>query len=195
MGGTLPNNLGLALLFSACRHPNIVSFCECSPTGQLRQLRQHYCRGRLARPIGGCVWSHACAPPSLSPRSNVDGICHTPPAIITEYCANGSLAELLGRARRDPAVEAALSWPRRITMLLHAAVGMLYLHSRPRPICHRDLVRAGGCHALLPCVVPWPAFWREIQLWPCEYLPTLLRAPQKSPNLLVDENWRCKVTV
>ncbi|PSC74168.1 Serine threonine-kinase CTR1 [Micractinium conductrix] len=71
-----------------------------------------------------------------------------------EFCQLGSLSDLLTKARSDPAAAAALTWPRRLTLALDAALGMLYLHSRSSPIVHRDL---------------------------------------KSPNLLVDENWRAKV--
>ncbi|PRW05763.1 Purple acid phosphatase 18 [Chlorella sorokiniana] len=87
---------------------------------------------------------------------NFFGICHDPPCIVTEYAAYGSLAELLARARAEPAVAEALTWPRRLAMLITAATGMLYLHNRPAgAIVHRDL---------------------------------------KSPNLLVDQAWNCKVT-
>lgn len=87
---------------------------------------------------------------------NFFGICREPPCIITEFCSGGSLAEVLAEARRNPETAgAALTWQRRLNMMLHAAVGMLYLHSRPQAIIHRDL---------------------------------------KSPNLLVDDNWRVKVS-
>ncbi|KAI7839198.1 hypothetical protein COHA_007087 [Chlorella ohadii] len=72
---------------------------------------------------------------------NFLGICHEPPCIVTEFCARGSLCDLLAAARSDPEVAAQLSWRRRLTMAADAAVGMLYLHSRssPAPIIHRDL--------------------------------------------------------
>jgi hypothetical protein len=63
---------------------------------------------------------------------NFFGICREPPCIITEFCSRGSLAEVLAEARRSPETAgAALTWQRRLTMMLHAAVGMLYLHTPP----------------------------------------------------------------
>lgn len=48
------------------------------------------------------------------------------------------MAELLDRARAEPAVAAELTWRRRLGMLLNAAEGMVYLHSHKRaPIIHR----------------------------------------------------------
>ncbi|PRW33836.1 Serine threonine- kinase CTR1 [Chlorella sorokiniana] len=67
-------------------------------------------------------------------------ICRDPPCIVTEFCAHGSLAEVLAKARSDPAMAAHLTWARRLAMAADAAAGMLYLHTRtPSPVVHRDL--------------------------------------------------------
>lgn len=43
-----------------------------------------------------------------------------------QYCALGSLAEVLARARAgDAAIVSALTWPMRLSMAIQAAVGML----------------------------------------------------------------------
>ncbi|KAI7840638.1 hypothetical protein COHA_005659 [Chlorella ohadii] len=81
-------------------------------------------------------------------------MCRNPPCMVTEYCARGGLDAVLAEARRNPAAAAELTWRRRLSLLLDAACGMLYLHYRSVPVLHRDL---------------------------------------KSPNILVDENWRGKV--
>ncbi len=83
------------------------------------------------------------------------GICPEPFCIVTEYCSRGSLYDLLRSARNDPALARELSWPRRLSLAMDAAKGMLYLHSHKPRVIHRDL---------------------------------------KSPNLLVDGQWRAKVT-
>ncbi|KAL4422385.1 hypothetical protein ABPG75_008582 [Micractinium tetrahymenae] len=68
------------------------------------------------------------------------GVVAEPAAVVTEYCARGSLYDLLKEARHKPALTKALDWPRRIVMALDAAKGMLYLHGhKPQPIIHRDL--------------------------------------------------------
>lgn len=77
---------------------------------------------------------------------NFLGVCHDPPAIVTEFCERGSLAEVLAVARGDPQAAAELTWARRLTMACHAAAGMLYLHTRPMPIVHRGEREVGsGC--------------------------------------------------
>jgi len=83
------------------------------------------------------------------------GICLSPPCMISEYCARGSLTDVLRGGKASPAKAALLDWARRLNMALDAAKGMLYLHAHAPPIIHRDL---------------------------------------KSPNLLVDKHWRCKVS-
>lgn len=82
------------------------------------------------------------------------GVCLEPPCIITEYCQQGSLYDLLSRARERPEVAKKLTWKMRIKIACDAASGMNYLHSSNPAVLHRDL---------------------------------------KSPNLLVDEHWNCKV--
>jgi len=51
----------------------------------------------------------------------------------------GSLYDVLRKARREPAFAARLTWPRRLLMALDAAKGLFYLHSHRPVILHRDL--------------------------------------------------------
>ena len=69
------------------------------------------------------------------------GTVSTPPAVLSEYCPNGSVADVLARAAALPEGEAAaaLPWARRLGFALGAAKGMLYLHSQSPPLLHRDL--------------------------------------------------------
>ena len=64
-------------------------------------------------------------------------MCLDPPAMITEYCARGSLNDVLKRGRTTPALAQQLDWPRRLNMALDAAKGMFYLHSCSPPVIHR----------------------------------------------------------
>ena len=64
------------------------------------------------------------------------GLCVSPPAIITELCARGSLADVLKAAKQDPA---SLPWPLRLRMAVDAAAGMHHLHCQKPPLVHRDL--------------------------------------------------------
>ncbi len=73
---------------------------------------------------------------------NFMGMCMAPPCLVTEYCVHGSLYDILKEARVDPRGPRArlLDWPRRLGMLLDAALGLLAMHThKPRPIIHRDL--------------------------------------------------------
>lgn len=65
------------------------------------------------------------------------GVCLDPLACVTEYCAQGSLFDVLRRARKQPEAAARLTWKRRLNMALEAALGMLYLHNMG--VLHRDL--------------------------------------------------------
>ncbi|KAK9845513.1 hypothetical protein WJX81_008391 [Elliptochloris bilobata] len=82
------------------------------------------------------------------------GVCLDPPCMVTEWCARGSLFDVLQKASKNPSLAPQLDWPRRLNIALDAAKGVLALHSHKPPILHRDL---------------------------------------KSPNLLIDKHWRCKI--
>ena len=69
-------------------------------------------------------------------------LCSYPAAIVTEYCARGSLTAVLQASRASPDRAAELTWSRRISMTADCCRGMLYLHSRRPPIIHRDLKSA-----------------------------------------------------
>jgi hypothetical protein len=45
------------------------------------------------------------------------GICVAPPCAVTEFCARGSLYDLLQEARSSPALQAELTWARRLRMV------------------------------------------------------------------------------
>ena len=79
---------------------------------------------------------------SLLPFPSLFHLCSYPAAIVTEYCARGSLHAVLQAASADPRKAAELTWSRRISMAADCCRGMLYLHSRRPPIIHRDLKSA-----------------------------------------------------
>ncbi len=49
------------------------------------------------------------------------GLCFEPPCMVSEFCARGSLYDVLKRARAKPALGQQLDWPKRLNMLLDAA--------------------------------------------------------------------------
>jgi hypothetical protein len=50
------------------------------------------------------------------------GVCLDPPAVVTEFCARGSLYDVLAAAGGGaPALERQLTWARRLNMALDAA--------------------------------------------------------------------------
>ena len=49
------------------------------------------------------------------------GLCLEPPCIVTEFCARGSLYDVLKKARSTPAFAQQLDWSRRLSMALDAA--------------------------------------------------------------------------
>lgn len=67
------------------------------------------------------------------------GVCPDPPCVVTEYCSRGSLYDVLVEAKENPILARSLTWYRRVSMMLDAAKGMLYLHSHKPTIIHRDL--------------------------------------------------------
>jgi len=60
------------------------------------------------------------------------GMCVEPPCIITEFCARGSLFDVLRKARTSPAFAQQLDWSRRLSMALDAAK-VCFLCSPPPP--------------------------------------------------------------
>ena len=56
------------------------------------------------------------------------GVCLDPPAVVTEYCARGSLNDVLKRARGSISLAAQLDWPRRLNMALDAAKVCIWRH-------------------------------------------------------------------
>ena len=64
------------------------------------------------------------------------GACIEPPIlfVMTEFCDNGNLFELLHQRRSIP-----INWEERKRIKLEIAIGMNYLHSFNPPILHRDL--------------------------------------------------------
>jgi serine/threonine protein kinase len=65
------------------------------------------------------------------------GAVRSPPAIVEEFCARGSLFSVLQRHTK-PGVP-PLEWRVRMQMALGASAGMCYLHNCSPPIIHRDL--------------------------------------------------------
>ena len=66
------------------------------------------------------------------------------PLPAAEYCARGSLFDVLCTAHMNEAAAASLTWPRRLRLALDAAKGMLALHSHDPPIIHRSAYACFG---------------------------------------------------
>ena len=49
------------------------------------------------------------------------GICLSPVCIVTEFCARGSLSDVIKKAASSAVFAQQLDWPKRITMALDAA--------------------------------------------------------------------------
>ena len=49
------------------------------------------------------------------------GVCLDPPCVVSEWCARGSLFDVLTKARKNPALAPQLDWTRRLNMALDAA--------------------------------------------------------------------------
>lgn len=83
-----------------------------------------------------------CVPPVTTPHlpTHTRTHTHTPCThLLAEFCAKGSLYNVLQRGRQSPEAAAQLGWQRRLGMALDAAVGLLYLHSLQPAIIHRDV--------------------------------------------------------
>ena len=52
------------------------------------------------------------------------GLCMSPPCLISEYCARGSLYDMLRKARGSPQPKAALSWPLRLKVVSWDSLGV-----------------------------------------------------------------------
>ncbi|GMH42761.1 hypothetical protein BSKO_10680 [Bryopsis sp. KO-2023] len=70
------------------------------------------------------------------------GAVEDPPAIVMDYCRSGSLWDVIRKAQMNENIRKKLSWTRRINLLLGAAQGMAFIHTRigTKPVIHhRDL--------------------------------------------------------
>jgi len=66
------------------------------------------------------------------------GVCINPPnmCLISEFMENGSLFQVIGRARKGLI---SLSFKHRLSFAIDIAEGVLFLHSQSPPVIHRDI--------------------------------------------------------
>ncbi len=73
------------------------------------------------------------------------GVCVKPVCLITEYCRNGNLFDVLHGTNSvtdfsaPPEFSIALSWSLKLKLAMDAARGINFLHTSDPPIIHRDL--------------------------------------------------------
>lgn len=67
------------------------------------------------------------------------GVALDPPCIVTEFCEQGSLFDVIRRARRCKKLAKKFTWKQKLKMALGAAKGMQYLHDRDPVVLHADL--------------------------------------------------------
>lgn len=84
------------------------------------------------------------------------GLCLDPPCIVTEFCARGSLYDVLKKARSTPAFAQQLDWSRRLSMALDAAKVISLPCPQPCPRLSPALFH---CIAFIlsSLPLPWPA--------------------------------------
>lgn len=96
-----------------CALPSVVAaHKQALPLACLRSVER-------ALACSGCPIPVLCAGPPVPrpPTPTRAGLCLLPPALITEYCARGSLYDCLSAAKNDPAAATRLTWARRLAMV------------------------------------------------------------------------------
>ena len=79
------------------------------------------------------------------------GLCLEPPCIVTEFCARGSLFDVLRKARSSPPFAQQLDWPKRLGMALDASK-VLHAHvvtDMARTWCHDAFAKPSSLGLLL----------------------------------------------
>ena len=99
------------------RHPNVVQVRAAGLGAGATVAPESPDSVTAAGPLCGssCYWRVSRL--SCSPLPQFMGLCQLPPALVTEYCARGSLFDCLQAARKSPASAAELTWARRLAMV------------------------------------------------------------------------------
>lgn len=77
------------------------------------------------------------------------GLCLEPPCIVTEFCARGSLYDVIKKARASPAFAQQLDWSKRLTMALDAAKVHAHLPCMATLVCTLCTSRIAESHPAL----------------------------------------------
>lgn len=110
------------------RHPNVVQLVSHDQPAGCKAVRS---AGKAALRGTAPRSPHLLSLPWLQM-----GICTMPACIITEFCARGSLYDVLRAAAQDPELAAQLTWDRRLGMAIDAATGMLCVACSCRVALH-----------------------------------------------------------
>ncbi|GMH42656.1 hypothetical protein BSKO_10575 [Bryopsis sp. KO-2023] len=70
---------------------------------------------------------------------NIMAVGDNPPFVVMQYYEEGSLYDVLKRARNNPRVARRLTWERRLEIAIGVGCGMHFLNAQKIPILHRDL--------------------------------------------------------
>ena len=139
------------------RHPFLVSFlglCTLPPCILTGARPCRHSHGTAATALCSLAAPCTCRVPG-APATMLVHLRHThcPPPLLpppAEYCARGSLYDVLRQGSQDPSAAAQLTVQRRLGMAFDAARGLLYLHARtPQPIIHQDVRQGVSCCAVL----------------------------------------------